>query len=253
MIFLFRLFPFIGAVFVGAAFYIQFRRPFEYPWIVLSGALAVICGAILMSRKRIAFADLLEKMLPTAILLLALGFASLLIEGQLGQYGIIVVGAVSSYLSLELLFFLTFMPSRYPVHGLSRVNIAYVPFIIWYSSVPSIGLITFLHSPKWVHVALMAVLGLVLFRTTGHPEATIEQNRRWMFVGLITGFQLGLLGIMLPLSMEAHGALAMMTFSIILRMRRFMHNPLPSLRQAWMERAGALILLVVIVLTSRWL
>lgn len=253
MFLFFRILPLLSSLATAAAFYFQFRQPFDYPWFAGIGVATLPLSAYLMSRKRVGLRDLIEKMLPSALLLLALAFAMLLIEGALQQWIIIVLAFASSFLSLQLLYFLCFMPSRYPVSGLSRVNIAYVPLIILFAVSASAGLITFLHAPSWPHVLGLVSLGVILFRTTGHPEASAEQNRVWMLVGGITGLQLGLLGAMLPLGMWAQGTLCMIVFCGILRMRRYLYNPLPSKRQAAAEFALGLIFLAIVAITSRWL
>jgi hypothetical protein len=253
MMFIYRLIPFVCSMAIVFAFWLQVRYPFYYPWIALSGAVLLPLASFWMARGRVGYKDLLEKMSPTLIFVLALVFALLLAEGGLQVTAIIILAGVGTYLSLELLFLLAFAPPRYPVHGISRVNIAYVPFIIFYIAATSAGLMTFVHTPLWIHVVLMTVLGLILFRTTGHPEATKEQNQRWMLIGLITGLHLGLLGAMLPLSMFAQGAIAMVLFSSMLRLRRYLYHPLPVKKQAWLEGVTAIVLLSAILTTSRWL
>jgi len=96
-------------------------------------------------------------------------------------------------------------------------------------------------------------LGVTLFRTTGHPDASAEQNRRWMLVGGLVGLHLGLLGVMLPLAMNVQGAVAMIVFGGILRMRRYLYQPFPSRAQAWTEFVLGACMLVALTVTSRWL
>ena len=253
MIILYRFLPILSAIFISSVFKIQFQKPFSYPYWLVIGISEVILAIFLMSRKRIKIKDLTEKMLPTLLLLFSLGFGSLLVENSLERWVIIVLSGVSTFLSMELLFFYIFSPSRYPMHGLSRVNIAYVPFIIWYTVYTSIGLMTFLHTSNWIHVILMVILSILLFRTTGHPEATPQENKIWMLVGGITGFYLGLLGIVLPLSMSSQGALSMILFAIALRLRRFLYKPLPNVKQIWAEAIIGFASFVLIIITSRWL
>ncbi|MFZ6015349.1 MAG: hypothetical protein ACOYUZ_03260 [Patescibacteria group bacterium] len=242
-----------AAILVAVSFYFQFERPFEYPYIALIGVAGVLGSVFLMAKGRLSFFDVTEKILPTVLLEMVLVFSILLIEGDIQKLIAVLLGSVAAFLSLELLFFLAFMPSRYPVHGLSRVNIAYVPFIIWYTAATSVGLIIFLHSPKWIHVLIMLVLGVTLFRTTGHPEATKEQNSRWMMIGAVVGLHLGILGAMLPLSMFAQGAIAMIVFSVMLRLRRYLYHPIPGKVQAWFEGVAATVFFGIVLITSRWL
>lgn len=253
MFLLYRILPLLSSLIIAGAFYFQFNQPFDYPWFVVLGIIVLVTSAYSMSRKRVDLWDMVEKMLPTMLLILALAFAMLLTEGQFEQFIIIGLSFVCSFLSLQLLFFLCFMPSRYPVGGLSKVNIAYVPLIILFSVSTSTGMITFLHTPRWPHMVGIIILGILLFRTTGHPEASVKQNRTWMLVGAIAGLYLGLLGAMLPLGLWQQGALSMIIFCGILRMRRYLYNPLPSKRQAVSEFVLAVVFLLAIAITSRWL
>ncbi len=253
MIFLFRLLPLFSAILFALSFWLQLQYPFQYPWIALLGVCGVLVSSYLLSRGRVKIFDLTEKMLPTLLFLLTLVFAILLSENVIERTIIIVIGTVAVYLSLELLFLLAFTPPRYPVHGLSRVNIAYVPFIIFYATATSVGLMTFIHTSYWIHIVLMTLLGLILFRTTGHPEATKEDNNRWMLIGMILGLHLGLIGAMLPISMYAQGAIAMLLFCGLLRLRRYLYHPLPSKKQAWLEGVVAAGVLISVVSTARWL
>ena len=253
MIILYRVLPLLSAIFISVAFKLQLENPFDYPWWVFIGFIEVVVAILLISYRRIKFFDLLEKIAPTILLLLAFAFSLLLVENNIEKWVIVILSGVAVFLSMELLFFLIYMPPRYPMHGLSRVNIAYVPLIIWYTVYTSIGFITFLHTSAWVHVALMILVSIILFRTTGHPEATKQENKTWILVGLITGLYLGLLGVSLPLSMASQGALSMVLFSVVLRMRRFLYKPIPSKKQIWIEGVIASISFIAIILTSRWL
>ncbi len=253
MIFIYRLLPFVTTLVVALGFWLQLKYPFQYPWIVGFASLSMPVSAFLIARGKVKFSDFLEKMLPSFILLAVLAFALLLSEDALGRTIIIILAASVSYLSLELLFLLAYSPPKYPVHGLSRVNMAYVPFIVFYAVATSVGLMTFLHTSLWVHIVVMVLLGLVLFRTTGHPEATSEQNHRWMLIGAIVGLHLGLLGVMLPLSMYAQGAAAMVIFSGMLRLRRYLYHPMPGKKQALLEGSAAVVFLIAVLATSRWL
>lgn len=253
MIFLYRLLPATTALAVGVLYYTQFENSLAYPWVGALGVLLVVISAWLMSRTRVSLLDMTEKMLPTFLLLGVLVFGMLLSEGEMARWAIMVLGVLSSFLSLELLFLLSFMPSRYPVNGLSHVNIALVPFILWYTVSTSVGLIAFLHSSKWIYVALVTLISIILFRTTGHPGATKEQNLNWMFIGGAVGLHVGLLSVMLPLSMAVQGAMACLIFCVVLRMRRYLYHPIPGKQQAWMEGIVALVLILTLITTSRWL
>lgn len=253
MFFVFRLFPALAALAIGLSFYWQLGRPQAYPWMALLGVLLAVAAIYVMGRRRVKLGDLIEKMLPTMLFLLSLVFGMLLAEGVWARWAIIGFGTTAVFLSLELLFLLSFMPSRYPMSGLSHVNIAYVPFTIWYTVANSVGLMTFLHSPNWIHVLAVTLISAVLFRTTGHPGATQEQNKLWTLVGGLAGLHIGLLGIMLPMSMAVQATLGMVIICAILRLRRYLYHPLPSRKQAWVEGVTAVLILGVALSTARWL
>lgn len=253
MILLLRLLPLTAAILQGGAFSWQLRVPGAYPYFVLVGILFVPAAAAFLSWKRVAWGDLLEKMAPTFILHLSLGFGLLLVESPLARSMITVLAAVSTFVSLELLFLLAFNPAAYPVSGLSRVNIAYVPIATWYAISTSVGFLVFLHSDGIWHVLVAAALGAVLFRTTGHPGATHAQNRTWMLIGLITGIEIGAIGLILPVSMGMQGFIAALIFTAVLRVRRYVYDPKPSVRLAWSETVGACTLFAASLLTAKWL
>lgn len=253
MIILLRLLPFFTALFEVVVFVQQINNPLQYPWIVLAGVGILPLASLCIAWRRVRFFDWLEKMTPSFVLLAALAFALILSEGAFANTVIVIIASLSSLISLELLFILAFDPSRYPVNALSRVNIGYVPIAIWYISANSSGLLIFMHMERFWHVLIMVILGAVLFRTTGHPGATREQNAVWIFVGSLTGLHAGLLGIYLPLSTSMHGIIAAILLCSALRARRYMYDPKPTVRQAWGEGGGVVVALIAVLVTAKWL
>lgn len=253
MILFLRSLPFLVAVLEGAVFYQQIRHPLDYPWIVAIGVVALPAASIAMTFRRVRFFDMLEKMTPSFALLASLAFGLLLAETPVAYGVIIALAAVATFVSLELLFVLTFDPSRYPVNALSRVNIGYVPLAIWYAAATSAGLLIFLHVNKVWHLALLTVLGAMLFRTTGHPGATRQQNAIWTALGALIGLHVGLLGLFLPVGMPVHGFIATIILCSALRVRRYMYDPKPSRRQAWVEAIAAMVAIIAVLTTAKWL
>ncbi|MCI0479017.1 hypothetical protein L0Y59_00525 [Candidatus Uhrbacteria bacterium] len=253
MIVLIRILPLLVAAIEATAFLAQLRAPLQYPWLVAVGVVALPAASLAIAWGRVRFFDMLEKMTPTFILLIALAFALLLAEGEGAKAAIVVLATLAPFVSLELLFLLAFNPARYPVHALSRVNIAYVPLAIWYAASTSVGMIVFLHADRLWHVFLMVALGAILFRTTGHPQASWKENATWSGVGALVGGHVGLLGIMLPVSMPVHGFLAAFLLSAALRVRRYRYDPKPSHRQAWIEGIAAAVAFVAVLSTGKWL
>ncbi len=253
MILLLRALPFLVGLFEALLFTLQRQYPDVYPWIILPGIVFVPVASFVISWKRLAWRDLLEKMVPSYLLIASLAFGLLLIETQFLCIVFTVLAALASFLSLELLFVLAYDPSSYPVNGLSRLNIAYVPFVAWSTASTLAGLLVFLHvHPLW-YVGVMTLLGLILFRTTGHPGATPMEHRVWMLMGAIIGANIGWIGTRLPLTMPMHGFLAAVVFAAILRMRRYLYAPKPSRRLAWIEGSLTCLLLCIGLLTTTWI
>lgn len=260
MIVFLRVIPFLIGFLEAVIFWYQRDNPVLYPWLILSGAALFFIAALALSWGRIKIKDMLEKVTPNVILLLALGFGLLLIESDLERLIVTLLAAISSTVVLDLLFLLSFRPVSYPVNGLSHLNIAMVPVIAWYAMSTSTGLITFLHSNSYWHVimgtwhiTLGVVLGLILFRLTGHPGATRAQNSIWMAVGAFTGLEVSLAGLILPVSLSTQGLLAALFFTAALRVRRYLYAPKPSRRLAISEVAAGLILFSTSLMTARWL
>lgn len=80
MMIVLRLLPFLAAVFNVGIFYLQLERPLSYPWLVFIGAMTLPCLSFVLARKRLGFRDVLEKMLPSYLMVFALAFSLLLIE-----------------------------------------------------------------------------------------------------------------------------------------------------------------------------
>lgn len=253
MILLLRFLPFIVAFLEGGVFWLQMQNPLTYPWIIAVGIVALPVATFLISWKRLPLSDAFERMLPSWVLLIALAFALLLTEGPLAVWAVILIAAGSAFISLELLFLLVYDPPRYPVNGISRANIAYVPMAVWYAASTSVGLLVFLHTPPIWHVAIMVILGAILFRVTGHSGASLHEKAVWSLVGAIVGAHVGLLGIMLPVSMPVHGLIAAAIMSAALRARRYIYAPRPSSRQAWIEGIAAVLLFISSLATAKWL
>jgi hypothetical protein len=248
-----RILPFLIALCEAAVFTEQLRHPLSYPWLVLIGVCALPLASLTISWGRVRFLDMLEKMTPTFVLIACLAFALLLAEGRGPQAAIVIIASLATLASLELLFLLAFNPARYPVHGLSRVNIAYVPIAIWYAASTSSGLLTFLQMSRIIHVLILVALGAVLFRTTGHPQSSRRENTVWSFVGAIVGANVGMLGLLLPLSMPMQGIVAVVFLCAVLRARRYKYDPKPPKRQAWTEAVVAIATFTILLITAKWL
>ncbi len=250
---LLRLLPFCVALIEGVCFWLQLLHPLAYPWIAALGVLAMPSAVVMIAWRRISLHDAFERMLPSIVLTISLAFALLLVEGRVAIWSLLAIAAGSAYLSLEMLFVMVYHPSRYPVNGLSRINIAYVPVAVWYAASTSSGLLVFLHTRSIWHVVLMTVIGAALFRTTGHTDATAEEKNIWMVLGALIGVHVGLLGILLPVAMSVQGLIAAFLLSATLRIRRYLYHPKPSRMQAWIEGGAAFALFLLTLVTAKWL
>jgi hypothetical protein len=252
MLFL-RILPFLVGACQALVFWMQLEQPLRYPWIVLIGVCSLPLAVFALTWKRIRFLDVLEKMIPTFVLVLTLAFGLLLAEGAFARTVIIVLAALASMVSLEFLFLLICQPERYPVNGLSRLNLAYVPLIFWYVAATSSGLLVFVHADRGAYIIVLMAVSMILFRTTGYPGASFQQHLIWMTVGAMIGLHVALLGIFLPINMAAQGMIAALVGSAALRARRYMYTPLLSPRQAWIEGVTALVAFIAIVSTAKWI
>lgn len=253
MILLIRLLPLFVGLSEAGFFWWQKKSPGAYPWFVLAAAACLPLASAVIAWGRVKFGDLLEKMSPTYALILILGFALLLVETRWELYLLMALAAASSFVSLELLFLLARNPAAYPVNGLSHVNVAYVPLAVFYAVSTSSGLLVFLHSDGIWHVAMCAVLGVVLFRTTGHPGASRQQNDVWMAVGGLVGLEVGLIGLLLPLGLSVQGLVAALLLCGALRVRRYLYDPKPSRRLALAEILIGLAFFAVSLASAKWL
>ncbi len=248
-----RALPFLVGLLEAGLFWSQHNYPMTYPWLVGVAALILPCAAYAISWKRLELRDMMEKMAPSFLVLLSFGFGLLLIEEVWSLWVVIIGAGLCSFLALELLFLLCYEPASYPVNALSRLNIAFVPLTIWYAVATSYGLMVFIHANHVWHVALCAVLGVLLFRTTGHPGATDEQNRMWTVLGGVIGAQVGLVGLVLPVTMPVQGLVALLILTSALRVRRYLYAPKPTVRLAWVEGCAAGVCLIASLATAKWI
>ncbi|MFH1620716.1 MAG: hypothetical protein ABIB04_01385 [Patescibacteria group bacterium] len=253
MAILLRMTPFLAALLEALIFWYQRDYPSLYPWLIVSGMVIFVFVSLVLSWGRLELKNMLEKMMPVFLLLLSLSFGLLLVESAAERLIMTFLVAASSFVALDLLFLLSYRPASYPVNGLSHLNIAFIPVISWYAMSTSAGLMTFLHSNRLWHVLLGMILGVILFRVTGHPGATRTQNSVWTLVGGLTGLEVGLMGLILPVSLNMQGLLAAIFFTATLRARRYLYDPKPPRRLAISEAIVVLILFSASLLTARWL
>lgn len=253
MMLLLRLIPIVAGLAGGGLFFAQVRSASTYPWMLAPVALIYIGSVISIYWHRWRGVEQIRSLIPSVIALIALASGLLLTEGWIANYLIPIFAGVILYAVMELRFLHTFVPAGYPVNGISHINLFLVPFVFWIAGYTSVGLVIFLLANKWIPVAVMGFLGLALFYSTSHAEATLAQRWRWTWIGLWIGIQIGLLEMFLPLNLFIHAAIAALCAGYALRARRYgIQPPIPE-RMIVMECVGAISLLIALIATARWL
>lgn len=230
----------------------QWRDASIYPWPLMAVLAAYCAAASMIAYRRLAFDELLHKMVPGVIVLVSMGFAFLLVEAPESRTALSVLLAGTAAVSLEMLWLFVFDPARYPVHGLSRVNVAFMPLSAFFICLGLTGLGYFLRTPEWLTPLVMTALGGAAFILTAPHSHTQAHRWRWGMLGAMIGLQVGILAIILPVSVVVQGALAAIMFAIPLRIRRYAIDPVPKRVVAWTEGVGASVLFLTVLLVSRW-
>jgi hypothetical protein len=230
----------------------QWRHPSVYPYPLLASLVAFCAASGLIAYRRLSLDELLSKMAPAVIALSSMGFAFLLVEAPESRLALSILFAGASIVSLEMLWLLVFDPARYPVHGLSRLNVAYMPLSIFFTNLGLAGLGYFLRTPEWIAPAVLATLGAASFWLTSPNAHGKGQRLRWTILGAAVGLQAGILTIILPVSIVVQGCLAAMLIAIPLRIRRYGSDPVPRRAVAVSEGVSVGVIFITVLLMSRW-
>ena len=230
----------------------QSQSPGSYPWLAVVAIAVFVSAAFSMAWKRVPLLSFAARMGVAFLLLLSLGYALLLAEGVWARWGIPVLAGIAAFAALELLFLHVFLPARYPVNGLSHLNLALVPLALWCVQSASVGLSVFIHAPRWIGVVMMGAVCGALFWATAHAESRAAHQRRWALLGVLIGVHLGLLGTLLPLPIPVHGAYAAALGAVGLRARRYGISPRLSRRVVLVELLIATALVLTLFMTGQW-
>lgn len=254
MILLLRLAPMLAGFAIYGLFEWQWTHPLFFPWPLL-GAMTVY----LLIAGRMAFGlkdrwGMVWKMIPGLLLLGSAMVCALLFEEAFLQHGLSFFVAIAAYLSLELSFLVAYDPSRYPVHGLTYLDVGVIPLtnalLVW----GMVGVRTFqkFMLPFWIPVVVLSFVNMIGFIATSHPDASRAQRRAWAFFGAAIGAALGGLVLFLPLTMPAQALLAALLVAAPLRLRRYAFSPHPPRAMAWFEGVAFFVLFFGLLLLSPW-
>lgn len=228
------------------------RHPRDYPWALAAVLASYVAASVTLGWKRLGPKDLAEKMLMPGFAFVSLALASLMAEHTAERIALTTLLTVVPFYALELLYLLAHQPSRYPVNGLSRLNLALVPLAAFCVAVGLIGMQIFIRWPDWGTVLAFTAFGAAVARLTEHPTVGRAAALRWTVFGAVLGLHVGILAVVLPVGLEVTGSLAALAFAWPLRARRYSYEPKPPRRLAIAESAGAAALFVAILLVSRW-
>lgn len=252
MIILLRLLPFATGVATVILFYIQSKSPATYPWQVIATPVIFLASGYLIGRKQHEILPLLQRMVPSALAICVAGYGLLLAEGIFATIVIPLSIGCIAFVCLELLFFSTYLPARYPVNGLSHVNLALVPLILWLASFTSVGIMDFINASVFIPIAVMTGTTALLFWATSHADASRESQRRWTLIGAFIGMHLGILGALLPLSLTPLASLSALLGALVLRARRYGITPALRRRVMFLEPVIGTLFVAMLLVTSRW-
>jgi hypothetical protein len=254
MLILLRLLPFALGVVNAALFLCQARSAGTYPWLAGMAAVLLFASAFLILRRR--GRGMVRRggrlIIPSVLVLAICGYALLLAEGAFALWVIPLFAGVITFVGLELLFLSTFVSARYPVNGLSHLNLSLVPVAFWLTAFTSAGLTVFINSSRLIPIFTMTLMSFAIFYWTSHPEAGSVSRRRWAFLGGWLGFQLGLIGAAISVDLVLHGTLAALCGAFAVRARRYGIMPPVPRKLIIAESLFFIIFLAAVLATARW-
>lgn len=232
--------------------WVQWKLPLTYPWPFVALIGAYLVAGCWYTIGRLSFADAASRILPAALFIVSGALAFLLLEEPLALRALAIALALVPWLALSLLYFALYDPAKYPVNGLSRLNIALVPPIAFLLTVALNGLQVFLRLDPWVALVTLPVVTGALYLVTAHPTALATHRYRWAGLGAMAGFKAAVLCLLLPVAPPVQGAIAALLVALPLRVRRYSYAPALSRRQAMIETSAHAACYLLILLTSRW-
>jgi hypothetical protein len=252
MMLLLRVVSILAGLANGYLFFLQVQRPAYYPWICVPSLVIYLVSVLVINRGHWKGVEHVRTLIPAAVSIVISGCGLLLTEGVLLQWVIPCFVGLVTYTVLELQFFHAYAPARYPANGISHVNLLLVPCLFWISAYTSVGVTIFVNVSRSIPVLVMSGVGFVLFYATSYAEATMTERWRWTWIGTWVGMQIGILGVVLPLNLYIHGAIAALCGGFALRVRRYSIQPPIVSRTIWTEFVLFFAFLIAICVTTRW-
>lgn len=251
---LLRLGPLLAGFGVYALFEWQWSAPLLFPWPLVAAVAVYALVAWRIAWVRKERWEMLGKTLPGCLFVFSAAVCALLLEETAWRHGLSLFVAIVAYFSLELFFLLKYDASRYPVNGLTHLQVGLVPLTNAMLAWGVVGIVTFSKTvlPVWVPIVVFMLVNAIGFWVTSHPDATRAQRRVWTLFGTWIGCALACLLLFLPLSMPTQAFLAALLIAAPLRLRRYGFSPRPSTATAWVEAIGFLLAFFALLLLSRW-
>ncbi|MBM3204704.1 hypothetical protein FJZ48_01840 [Candidatus Uhrbacteria bacterium] len=248
----FRLLSWITGIAGALIAWWQWQHPLTYPWAILLFLVWYALALVLLAAHRLTWRDAFEKIIPSILVMVGVSLGFLMAESNLMRWIISILFVGIPFLVIELLFLMIFAPTRYPVSGLSRVNIMLIPIGAFFFGAVLNEMSVFLRISLWIPLVVLAMFAGLTFFLTSHPSADHHHRKRWGSLGVIVGLHIAMIGLLLPVSMFVHGALASLCIGFPLRLRRYAYAPKPSVHFAWAEGVLGALLFGLLLVTSRW-
>ncbi len=198
---------------------------------------------------------MLWKSLPMVCFLLAATVCAVMLEEVFWRHALSLFVAVTSYMALELLFLHLYHSSRYPVNGLTHLELGLIPVTNALLAWGVVGVRVFaktLAPPAWSIPLVFAAVNALAFAVTSHPDATPYSRRIWTAFAAFSGLAIGILLLFLPLAMPAQAFMSALLIALPLRLRRYGFRPQLPRATALIESIVAILAFLSVLLLSRW-
>lgn len=252
---LLRIAPMLAGIATYFLYEWQWRVPLAYPWALIACVMVFIGVVLRMAWARDERWTIIWKSSLMVCFLLSATVCAVMLEEPFWRHALSLFVAVTSYMALELLFLHLYHSSRYPVNGLTHLELGLVPITNALLAWGVVGVRIFaktLAPPAWSVPLIFGMVNALAFAVTSHPDASVYSRNVWIGFAAFTGFSIGLLLLFLPLAMPAQAFLAALLIALPLRLRRYGLRPQLSRSTAYLEAGVAFMAFFAVLLLSRW-